>query len=284
VGFHDSNHTFTAFVHRSTISHFAFCSLGVILCKMKKQPPKSPDGLKPKPESRTDYNSGEKYWGLARSEWVMAVLTLAGLFIAVFTGLIFWAQLSEMKIDQRAWLVFAPETTEQFPKDETLLSQVSVSTVLKISNSGKTAARKVQVEAVMDYISNGDHPDFVYDSRARITDTTGIVFPNSVLIQVPVGFYKTIPNSTKVQPRFLSPYEYTALHDGRGYMVVYASVRYLDIYDVEHWAHYCTFFIAPGAPYVEVEGARACTDYNDADRNEATMLRTFLNLISPSKE
>ena len=218
-----------------------------------------------KDHSEDKMNPPEKRrWGLTRFEWIISILTLLGLVIAVLTGLIFRQQLHEMRIDQRAWISLSAGST-QFPKDETAIGQVPVSLPVTINNIGKTAAHIVHGELVMDYKVNGESPDFVYTARPRETVTVGMVMPNNPQ-QVLVVFSKNKPPSgMDIEPRFLSPYEYQALTDGHGYMVVYARVTYLDIFDTEHWTQFCTFFVAPNTSVMVT--AKACTDYNDTDNN-----------------
>jgi len=129
----------------------------------------------------------------------------------------------------------------------------------------------------MDYVVNGSSPDFVYDKRPRTTESTGVLFPNNPA-QIPVQFSQVVLNGTSPQPRFLSPYEYHALEDGRGYMVVYARTTYLDISGTKHWTQFCQFFVSPNAKPVQVT-AKACTDYNDTDHNESGLFRRLLGFF-----
>jgi hypothetical protein len=212
------------------------------------------------PGSKTN-QSDKRWWEMTRFEWIMSVLTLAGLVIAVFTGLIFLKQLHEMRTDQRAWISFTAGAT-LFPKDAVSLNTVQVTTPITVNNIGKTAARLVKTDLVMEYDVNGSAPDFVYDQRARQVSTTGIVFPNSPFA-LNVPFTRGTLNSAETSPRFLTQAEFHDLQDGDGYMVIYGQATYVDIFGTKHWTHFCTFFSAPGVT-VKVT-ARACTDYNDTD-------------------
>jgi hypothetical protein len=192
----------------------------------------------------------------------MSVLTFAGVAIAVFTGLIFKQQLHEMRTDQRAWISIS-EGPHQFPKDSTFLNTVQVTAPITIKNIGKTSARLVKAEIVMDYEVKGDSPDFIYAGRARQITTTGIVYPDSTFTQN-VPFSKGTLNSSDISPRFLAPSEFDGLSHG-DYMVVYAQATYVDIFGTEHWTHFCTFFAIPGLQGTVT--SRACTDYNGTDSN-----------------
>jgi hypothetical protein len=177
-----------------------------------------------------------------------------------------------MKTEERAWISITVSNVT-FPKDESTLDQVPVSSMVNFDNVGKTVAKQVQIDAVMDYVVNGDSPDFVYASRPRNTGNSGAIFPNTPS-KVPVEFLNAprTPNSGKPQPRFLSAYEYQSLLAGKGYMVIYAQATYIDIFGTEHWTHYCQFFVHPNSPQVDVT-ARKCADYNDTDHAEAGLLR-----------
>jgi hypothetical protein len=211
--------------------------------------------------------SEKKWWGFTHFEWVMSLLTLFGLVVAFFTGIIFVKQLKEMKTDQRAWISITANDVS-FPNEDSL-STVQLSSMLTINNIGKTVARAVNINAVMDYVVNGDSPDFVYASRPRSTESTGVIFPNSPT-KMPVAYLQINAKSAdkKTEPRYLSPYENKALMEGRGYMVIYAKATYTDVFGTEHWTQFCTFFVHPKSPYVEVTSHK-CTDYNETDHEEA---------------
>jgi hypothetical protein len=236
-------------------------------------PPSTKTDEKHKPSGRQqggaehDLNPpDERWWGLTRFEWIMAVLTFAGVVIAVFTGLIFRKQLDEMRTDQRAWIRISNQQPI-FPKDATTLNAFPVSIQISASNIGKTAARNLKIEAIIDYEVNGGSPDFIYDFRPRQITTTGILFPNAPPAEFAVSFSRAVPNphDPQVAPRFLTDSEYSDLIKGDAYMNVYAEATYVDIFGTEHWTHFCTFFGFPGV-IINVTAER-CTAYNGVDNN-----------------
>lgn len=213
-------------------------------------------------KNTTSSNHEKKFWDMTRFERIMALLTLLGLVIAGLTGFIFWYQLDEMRTDERAWI--SVSTKVAFPKDENSMKTVPVVATITYNNIGKTAARGIKVEAVVDYEMNGESPDFVYDGRPRSRSTTGIIFPNDPQ-QLPAPFLEGDPSSkTEVKNRYLVHSEFQDLNDGTSYMVVYVKADYTDIFGKKHWTHYCSFFINPNAPPVNIS-AKACTSYNDTD-------------------
>ena len=203
-----------------------------------------------------------RFWDLSRFEWIMAVLTFLGLLITVFTGLILYDQLHEMKVDQRAWMSLSMGTV-QFPKDLDSIGKVPVSAPITITNIGKTAARNIHTQAVMDYEVNGSSPDFIYDRRPRSEGTTGIMFPNSPF-PMPATFMEG-KQGGGTQPRYLTAAEYQDLTKGDGYMVVYVETTYTDIFGSQHWLHFCQFFASSQVVSPVTVTSKACTDYNDTD-------------------
>lgn len=198
-------------------------------------------------------------------ERTMAILTFAGVVIAIFTGLIFWKQLAEMRTDQRAWISFSAGVA-QFPKDLSFVNMVPVTVPITINNIGKTPARIVHTEFVMDYEVNGGSPDFVYENRARTIDTAGMISPNSPqLINVMFSKAKLNKPNEPTEPRYLTGSEFNDMANGTGYMVIYAKAEFVDIFGTQHWLHYCTFFVAPNVNVTVT--ARQCTDYNDTDHD-----------------
>lgn len=220
-------------------------------------------------KSKADMNPPEPRWlGLTRFERIMAVLTFFGLVIAGLTGGIFWLQLGEMRTDERAWISMSTPTNypPQFPKNRESVDITGVSTTVTVTNGGKTAAREVYSQVVMEYVINGSDPEFIYDGRARSTNLAGIMFPNQTA-QFPAPFSKGVPNSPTVVGRLLTPGEYDDLGNGNAYLAVYAEVTYLDIFNTKHWLHYCAFFTNPATtPNVTVT-ARKCVSYNNTDNN-----------------
>lgn len=224
----------------------------------------SKDGSKTPNKSVKEPAAEVKYWGLSKFEWIIAVLTAAGVVIAILTGGIFWLQLGEMKTDQRAWVTVSLKPV-QFPKDITQIKTTQVIAPIAINNVGKTAARNLVSNIVIEYEVNGQSPDFVYTNRVRTISTTGIMFPNSPQ-SVPVPFNEGKKGDTDTHPRFLTEGEFQDLIKGDGYMVVYGETTFSDIFGTKHWLHFCNFFVAPQATDVQVS-AKGCTDYNDTDHD-----------------
>lgn len=194
-------------------------------------------------------------------ERIMAVLTLAGVVIAVFTGLIFWKQLKEMRTDQRAWVSMA-SGSGKFAKEAD--GNTIVTVPMTITNTGKTPAKAVFNEIVVEKVKNGDSPEFIYDNRARTYNSTGTIFPNGTQ-QVTAGLLKGKLNTNQTEPLLLTPSQVQDLTDGTYYLAIYSQTSYFDVFGTKHWLHFCAFATLSPVPIPLT--AKKCTDYNDVDND-----------------
>jgi hypothetical protein len=168
----------------------------------------------------------------------------------------------QMRQDQRAWVTFSPVSGVSWQK--TADGLCGVSTQLQYINVGKTAARHLIEEVVLEVVKNGNSPSFDYKHTAHQLGSTGIVLP-----QKPETFTAQLSkpvaaNPILGEPRFLSASEYRAMVDGEYYLAIYGRIRYQDIFNVPHWTKYCEFSApSTGRSFT----AKACTDYNNVDSN-----------------
>jgi hypothetical protein len=202
-------------------------------------------------------NKEHRFWELTRSEWIMAILTILGILVAALTGWIFYLQLDEMRTDERAWLSMTASQVH-FPD---LGSTVPLHVTLTLTNTGKTVVRKLFGEFTVEYVVNGDSPDFDYSHKLRRFQSGGAMIPNAPE-RFDVIFETQLPGKP-VEPRFLTPSEYNDLKHGNAYMVVIGRNTYEDIFGRRHWLHTCSFFIAPEPIEPIHVSAQRCTDYND---------------------
>ena len=213
--------------------------------------------------SETD-NVPKRILGMTIFECLMALLTLAGLFVAAFTGAILLRQTYAMITDQRPWIVMTggPIT---YPRNPNGLPTLTMH--MAISNIGKTPASKISTSVVVSIVRNGESPSFRYAYVPRSTDSTGIIFPNT---PYPLDVYllqKIKDKPDKGEIRYLSNPEFEQLTKGETYVAIYGLALYDDAYGVHRWTRYCTF-AALTPSHIDVTGAQACTDYNAADNNQ----------------
>jgi hypothetical protein len=199
---------------------------------------------------------------MTTSEKTMIGLTAIGLFVAVLTGLIFWKQLKQMRIDQRAW-VTAGNSQIQTKRDPAT-GNVSLSAEMGCTNAGKTPGRRYVAEFIMTVVQNGNSPSFDY-SVPHATQESGIVYPNST-VPFRIEPVKKNPNTaTGVESDVLSAAQFTDLQDAKSYVSIYGRTTYLDVFGTSHWQHFCMFWTPNPGP-VQIT-ARECTGYNDVDDN-----------------
>lgn len=149
---------------------------------------KEEPALNPKENAMTIAEQPEKQRRrMTPFERTMALLTFFGLAIACLTGAIFWQQLKEMRTDQRAWInvSVAPFAI----KKEAASEQFAVTVPVTVTNTGKTPARFVFSNVVVERLQigeappfvykDGQAPTFVYKSIPRNTQSVGVLVPNA---------------------------------------------------------------------------------------------------------
>lgn len=208
--------------------------------------------------------SKKGWWAqLGTFEKIMSALTALGIVVTAMTVSIFRDQLQEMRTDERPWIAVSIGGV-QFPKDGSEVAAVQPALSVTIDNTGKTPARSVSTTFVMEYVINGDSPEFRYD-RPFSRDISGMIFPHDTRPFI-VRFLRAQPDSSSAQPRFLAPVEFDDLKKGDAYLVVYAEATYLDLFGTKHWFHFCSRFAQIAGPGT-TSTSKACTDYNDTDNN-----------------
>jgi hypothetical protein len=191
------------------------------------------------------------------AESVMLLFTGA-LTIATFAQFsLLHGQLDVMRLDQRAWVTGVPGTPET-PKSGTgELLRIPV----KITNTGKTAAREVTVKLIASISKNGNDPSCDYAGAISRTTSTRIFLPNASR----TIYAEILSESGKApaQPRLIPADEIRQLADGEEFFIVYGEIRYRDIFDYQHWVHFCSHgTLSPTAVLITSSN---CARYNDVD-------------------
>jgi hypothetical protein len=188
----------------------------------------------------------------------MMWFTFVAAFAALASGWIFYLQLKEMQrsatLDQRAWL-------KVVIKDWEISEGHPISAHLLVSNIGKTPARVIKGDVVIELLGKDDSPNFKspVDGSGLLNFTTGIMFPSSsdpdgVLVQQPT------------RDAQLSHDDFVHLKNGDQYATIQGNLRFLDIFGAQHWLHFCTWksIASPGHNFQ----TRSCIeDYNDTDHD-----------------
>jgi hypothetical protein len=181
--------------------------------------------------------------------WWMVLITA---LLAVFAGY----TLSELRngthLDQRAWVNPTITIPEKLSASDPFISTIHV------SNSGKTAARRVFIESTTITVKNGSVLNISYDPPV-VNSVSGLLYPG------PNYGYDVIVNMNSADPPVpLSTTEYSDLSTGHAYAATFFNLTYVDVFGVSHWVHACSWH--GYVPYGDFT-ARTCAAYNDVDDN-----------------
>jgi hypothetical protein len=159
-----------------------------------------------------------------------------------------------MKTDQRAWVMIIPGTAPD-PKEGQ-----AVSIPVKVLNTGKTVARKVEIKIITKIMLNHESFDFSYAKAP--TAITRVIFPNQPATDL------NSSTSKDGKTYNLTHEDVEEFRSGNAFVVTYVSATYLDIFDVPHWTHQCSYYpLLNNNPDSLDTGA--CVSYNDADKSYA---------------
>lgn len=159
--------------------------------------------------------------------------------------------------DERAWLKPMEVGSPQVAANQPLQWN------LQIQNTGKTPARKIHGQFMIEVVPGGAEPNLHYGvGRTVMNVDKGIIYPQDFLTQpVPVVRRFDDPEGRgAINP--LQPSEFEAYEQNRVYIVLHGWVDYWDIFRTPHFAHFCI--------YNSIGGRRTTcgTEGNDADYND----------------
>jgi hypothetical protein len=168
----------------------------------------------------------------------------------------------QMRQDQRAWVHFS-EIKINIARDPQ--GRADVTAPVGIFVTGKTPAKKVRMEFVIDIVKNEQNgiTRFPYAYIPRLQDTTGIIIPGEAQPTFTTHLLKRTKNPERAENRFLSVDEYQSLADGKTFVILYGRIQYRDIFNIPHETRYCHFFSPSGKDAY----AQRCTEYNGVDDN-----------------
>lgn len=193
------------------------------------------------------------------TEWWMIILTGAVAFFAGVSAWIFYLQLAEMHrtaiLDQRAWVSLSVAW-------QPLIENSHLKAIIRVVNTGKTPASGVHHDFVVEKVSNSRSPTLVYsktDPPHMATDI-GLLIPNAPG-NIDLMMYRRKEKETV--PYILTRTDIDELNRGKAYVAVFAKTTYFDIYGIPHWLHFCVWHAFSSGNF----DARACTEYNEIDKN-----------------
>lgn len=198
--------------------------------------------------------------------------TLSGFFqgmtlviVAAYTALTYWqwqAMLQQnrnsqhaLEVTERAWVNVKPE----FSSD----TSPTVTGTLEITNSGKTPALHIEVNALIEVVPNGQEPHFGGEAGVlqHLKVTTGALSPNS-----PADSPADLPITRRKdgQEYPLTDAEITDLKEGRTWIAIHGRTTYKDVFKVPHWTQFCVWHGYATDPNAKLS-AFSCTEYNSVD-------------------
>jgi hypothetical protein len=199
------------------------------------------------------------------TDWCIAVFTFFLAASAIYQFILMDGQLNVMRKDQRAWLKVEP--VPDVPTGDTTSAQIAygqpVVYPLRITNTGKSPARKFAMKIFIDIIDASQEPplDRVEDSSSYPNGgsiTAGIIFPNA-------DFKQPITRVAKGgTPVTATIDEVNAIKTGGAYLAVYGIINYDDIFNAHHWTKFCTWIAGSRSGSFH---AQQCAQYNNVDDN-----------------
>jgi hypothetical protein len=193
------------------------------------------------------------------TDWCVAAFTFILAAAAIHQFVIMGGQLDTMRKDQRPWIDLT------FTSNSNAL-QVGypITAAAHVVNEGKTPARAVTSDIVIEMVKNGDEPRLDYPlPHSRFT--TGAVFPNRPMDSPVFNRVRTAADGVSVETDPVTQAEFDDFNQGNSFIVVYGTVSYKDFFGTSHWTRMCGFFAKPGG--TKGFSAKQCTDYADIDGN-----------------
>ncbi len=213
------------------------------------------------PANNAEGNATNQTGYQRRHNRVQLRVQLAAVFVGVIVAFIYACQLNEMRkstqaatdavklardsshLDQRAWVATLQVPTSSIPKEGEIFHAET-----PIKNTGRTFARKVDLDTFIFIVNPGGQPDF--NVRNPSSDP-----PIKDMLLSPNGEYG-IKFKTK-EP--LSREETENIKAGGG--ILYGYITYYDIFDCVHWTIFC-FWLDP-----EDWKWKIYKEHNDADND-----------------
>jgi len=132
---------------------------------------------------------------------------------------------------------------------------------VQFANKGRTSARSVFAEAVIEIVPNREKKNITFDYRwAHSRFSTGMIPPEHPEIAIDAETFER--KITEAVPHPVSPSEVQDFLDGTVYFAIYARVRYKDIFGVRHWVRSCIW-----SSKAEQTWSSKCASYPNEDND-----------------
>jgi hypothetical protein len=224
----------------------------------------------PNNETKTDCHNCKGYPGYKIALEILTLLfAIASAIAAGFAVHYYnfqWREMHKQTVIQRnvsvtterAWLAVTSGAIHFVPNAKGLRA---VFVDMEVRNSGKTPAKQVLAEVVVDIVPNGRKWSAEYNPP-----TTGQI-ANVLLANDSMKFTATVQHlspSGGGEQTLLSQADWQQLIEGREYIVTYSRMTYRDSFGRWHWQHFCSW----SSPIHGQFSATDCTSYNDMDQTD----------------
>lgn len=201
----------------------------------------------------------EHPWYKTLQGW-KAFVEVVAIPFAIFYAVVTYFQWRDLRqnfrIEQHAWIVIS----HSWPDANQIKEGSSVKSTVLITNTGKTAAKRITYNFDIVIPSSTEAVDFSY-SRIHTIGFAGMVVPNG---GAPFQMSMMTPTNKEA---LLTKDEADDLLNGRRYLAIYGGGEFRDVFGETHWFHFCDWkSYYTGSTSVNASG---CTEYNDAGDDEA---------------
>lgn len=149
-------------------------------------------------------------------------------------------QLSEMHLDQRAWVGIGRVNSFDFKVGP------NFAVPFDVANTGKTPALHVKTKASLKTLEKGQGFAATYTDPQSYKPSIGVVQPQMHIT------LSTLPTD-------VSAAQYGDIQNGRGILYAYGDIKYDDIYGNPHETTFCVMY------YAGLSGPSPCDVYNEAN-------------------
>jgi hypothetical protein len=165
-----------------------------------------------------------------------------------------------MHIDQRAWIGVVVG-------QGAMNNQQPIRMPIRLTNTGKTPALKVQGTIVVNLLRRDEEPDFSYvTGHPRYGIEGHTVLPNLPQDLAFAVLPKDADPTAPLNPILVTDAIRQGMENGALYTVVHGEITYEDIFGIAHWIKFCNYaHNIVGFPQISV--ANTCGAYNDVDKN-----------------
>jgi|GEM_PF-5646738 len=193
------------------------------------------------------------------TERIMVVFTGVLAAASIYQFIIMGGQLDTMRKDQRPWInvSFTQNPLQVF---------APIGGTIHLTNTGKTPARVIVGDFVIEKVKNREQPVMDYAGPVQRT-TRGMITPNDdtpsdmLVHRIRSG----VNNAVEVDP--LTAPEFEDFNQLNIFFVLYGTVHYTDFFGAKHWTKFCRVIGPPNPPIGSTFSGKKCTDYPDIDSN-----------------